>query len=68
MSRGGWKNLERQMLRLVSKHLQADDFDGGPKCSIGGYQIDAYGVFAKTALIFECKTGRRVNLKQAVDS
>jgi DNA sulfur modification protein DndB len=67
MSQGAWKNLERQMLRLVSKHLQADDFGGGPKCSIGGYQIDAYGVFAKTALIFECKTGKRVNLKQAVD-
>jgi DGQHR domain-containing protein len=67
MSQGAWKNLERQMLRLVSKHLQADDFDGGSKCSIGGYQIDAYGVFAKTALIFECKTGRRVNLKQAID-
>lgn len=67
MSQGAWKNLERQMLRLVSKHLHADDFDGGSKCSVGGYQIDAYGVFAKTALIFECKTGRRVNLKQAVD-
>lgn len=67
MPQGAWKNLERQTLRLVSKHLQADDFDGGPKCSIGGYQIDAYGVFARTALIFECKTGRRVNLKQAVD-
>lgn len=67
MSQGAWRNLERQMLRLVSKHLQADDFDGGPKCSIGGYQVDAYGVFAKTALIFECKTGRRVNLKQVID-
>lgn len=67
MSQGEWKNLERQMLRLVSKDLQADDFGGGPKCSIGGYQIDAYGVFAKTALIFECKTGKRVNLKQAID-
>lgn len=55
------------MLRLVSKHLQADDFNGGPKCSLGGYQVDAYGVFARTALVFECKTGRRVNVKQAVD-
>jgi DGQHR domain-containing protein len=67
MSQRAWKNLERQMLRLVSKYLQADNSGGGPKCSIGGYQVDAYGVFAKTALVFECKTGRRVNLKQAVD-
>jgi len=62
-----WRQLERQLYRFVAKQLVAEHADGGPKCIIAGYQIDAYGVFAKTALIFECKTGRKVNLKQAID-
>jgi DNA sulfur modification protein DndB len=67
MAQPKWKKLERQLYRFVSKQLGADHFDGGPKCIVAGYQIDAYGIFANTALVFECKTGRKVNLKHAID-
>ncbi len=54
-----WKSIERGTLRMLSKHVQANHADGGSKCFLAGYQIDAYGVFGQVALVFECKTDRR---------
>lgn len=65
----GWKSIERRTLRILSKHLQASHADGGSKCFLGGYQIDAYGVYGKVALVFECKTakhGKRLNINDAI--
>jgi DNA sulfur modification protein DndB len=64
-----WKNIERRTLRMLSKHLQADLADGGSKCVLAGYQIDAYGIFGRIALVFECKTARhrRLNINDAID-
>jgi DNA sulfur modification protein DndB len=64
-----WKTVERRTVRMLSKHLQADLAGGGSKCVLGGYQIDAYGIFGRVALVFECKTTRhrRLNINDAID-
>jgi hypothetical protein len=65
-----WKRLEKRALRLVSKDLQANYSAGGPRCKLSGYQVDAYGIFGKVAIVFECKTtaaDRRININKAVD-
>ena|ERR1700746_1481368 len=65
-----WKKLEKRALRLVSKDLQANYSAGGPRCKLSGYQVDAYGIFGRVAIVFECKTtaaDRRININKAVD-
>src|SRR5262245_16346636 len=70
MAQKEWKKLEKRALRLLSRHLQAPYSAGGPACKLAGYQIDAYGVFNKIAIVFECKTSgpeRRINVNATID-
>jgi DNA sulfur modification protein DndB len=65
-----WKKVEKRVLKFISKDLQANYSAGGPACRLSGYQVDAYGIFGKVAIIFECKTtaaDRRININKAVD-
>jgi hypothetical protein len=70
MARRAWQDFERRTLRMLSKNLLADRAEGRSKCFLAGYQIDAYGVWGKVALVFECKTTtrrKRINVNSEVD-